>query len=325
MAAPGQAVSSLKESSESDGQRYYNILETWGQICETYSKAQLTFLKDRLPAFAGVAEEFSLLTGETYVAGLWLKWIERQLLWMTMDNFTADISQPLRAPTWSWLSIDGAIEWSRRTECRHRMTKLISVEAQSQTAELFFGSHTSYELLLDATIVQGTLEGLSDSEAESTPKEEYHTGSKRVHHEKTQRLRFTAADESFSIVDEGEIWFFFDRAFTVHGRIKCYILSLLFQPGESWWWLHGLVLWDTSVQAADPPRLERIGTFTARNAAACAVASHKSCRGAGCDLRSWETQEEDMKSSAVEEPEPPFINACRSFFDEHKTTKILLV
>jgi hypothetical protein len=160
----GQVISSLIKSSQLQGQHYYNLLTTWGQVCETYSKAQLTYSKDRLPAFAGIAEDFSTFTGEIYVEGLWLRSIEQQLLWMTLDNFNAQRNEPLRARSWSWLSIDGAIEWSRRTDCMHRMTKLISLEGQPQTAELYFGSYNRYELLLDATIVQGTLENLSDDE-----------------------------------------------------------------------------------------------------------------------------------------------------------------
>jgi hypothetical protein len=140
-----------------------------------------------------------------------------------------------------------------------------------------------------------------------------------------QRLRFTAFDKTFSVVDEQGIWFFFDEAFILNGPVKCYLLCLLLEPSEYMWWLHGLVLVDTSEQLADPPRLGRIGAFVAREGTACVIARHQICRAEGCDLEKMKTQEEDTKDPIGDGTKTLFIRACRSFLEDIATTRIVLV
>jgi hypothetical protein len=327
--ALGQVVSSLKQRSLLQGKQYYDVLKIWGQVCETYSKAQLTYTKDRLPAFAGIGEEFSAIIGKTYVAGLWLGDIEQQLLWVTLDGICAERNEPLRAPSWSWLSIDGGIETWDLSDNVLRMTKLVSLEEQSQATELYFGSYTSYKLLLDATISQGTLESLSNNEVESIPREELYTTSNRVRHKLPQRLRFTASDNAFSVVDEDSFWFHFDEAFALEQPINCYLLCLLLLyidvHAGYMWWLHGLVLVDTSEQLASPQRLARVGRFDARGVTACIIARHRTCSGKGCDLVKFMPGGKLMMDPHRDGTKALFTRAYCSFLDDKETTRILLV
>jgi hypothetical protein len=172
--------------------------------------------------------------------------------------------------------------------------------------------------LLDGIIVQGALEALRDDEIESTPEEAHHSSSKRAKHDMPQRLRFTSFDNRFSIVDEQGIWFYSDVAFTLKSPVKCYLLCLISEASQSHyqWWLHGLVLWDASEQVADPPRLERLGAFMAREVSACSIARHQMCGANGCDLPKMETRG-DARTI--------FVQGCDSFMEDTTTTRIVPV
>ncbi|RYP11866.1 hypothetical protein DL767_011269 [Monosporascus sp. MG133] len=103
-------------------------LEIWRRIVEVYSKTELTHLSDRLIALSGIAKNYHRYIGSQYLAGLWEKNLEGQLLWYVEPEFTRSI-QPGKslaesegtfhypgkrpsqekwgyiAPTWSWASI----------------------------------------------------------------------------------------------------------------------------------------------------------------------------------------------------------------------------
>ncbi|KAE9369752.1 HET-domain-containing protein, partial [Stipitochalara longipes BDJ] len=91
---------------------------TWRSIMEHYSRSLLTKEEDKLFAMAGMATHFHSLTGDKYLAGLWLKGIEKQLLWSSPygHNSRQQSRSPVntrpssyRAPSWSWASLDGPV------------------------------------------------------------------------------------------------------------------------------------------------------------------------------------------------------------------------
>ncbi|CEI68221.1 unnamed protein product [Fusarium venenatum] len=105
----------------------------WNFLVESYSRRQLSFETDKLPAIAGMARWLQQQTGETYLAGLWKEHICQDLLWRKypyeeMQPVWADQSRrhlygpekPLlpfkkpkayRAPSWSWASLDGSVKF----------------------------------------------------------------------------------------------------------------------------------------------------------------------------------------------------------------------
>lgn len=106
--------------------------ELWARVVETYSRLHLTNSRDKLIALSGIAHHMSgILSGsETisrlmgpvkYVAGLWDKYLESQLLWRIEPVFqhsnstfqhlsqrpkTRDGAYFYRAPSFSWASVD---------------------------------------------------------------------------------------------------------------------------------------------------------------------------------------------------------------------------
>ena len=88
----------------------------WFRLIEEYSDCQLTYRKDKLVAFAGIARlmsiNYRLMHGSShgvqdYLAGLWRIDLHRQLLWKA-HGAKARPEAP-HAPSWSWASTDARI------------------------------------------------------------------------------------------------------------------------------------------------------------------------------------------------------------------------
>ena len=117
----------------------------WMNLVNTYSSMALTRLSDKCVAFAGIAEEFQAVTQDDYVAGLWRRDLPRALLWtVKMDfgeqrhlNHSPARSRSYLAPSWSWLSINRAVESAMQVYGPPRDMVTINVEVESVTENKF--------------------------------------------------------------------------------------------------------------------------------------------------------------------------------------------
>jgi hypothetical protein len=82
------------------------VREYWPVLMGVYSRCKLTFGKDKLIALAGVIRRLELETGDICFAGIWLKNIEWNLLWVIGRGSRPD---RYRAPSWSWANLDGEL------------------------------------------------------------------------------------------------------------------------------------------------------------------------------------------------------------------------
>lgn len=95
--------------------------ELWARVVELYSRMNLTMAKDKLIALSGIAQLMSTnVLGSKedpaqYVAGLWSRYLESQLLWRVEPIFirhNRTFQQPgrrpheYRAPSFSWAAVD---------------------------------------------------------------------------------------------------------------------------------------------------------------------------------------------------------------------------
>ncbi|KAI0802800.1 HET-domain-containing protein [Xylaria sp. FL0064] len=102
-----------------------NLKEYWKEVIEQYTQRQLTFPSDRLAALAGMASRaHSVCPDAQYYAGLWSDTLPSILLWTVerrveygkfwdYDNRRIELRM---APTWSWASITGHVNflfWKR--------------------------------------------------------------------------------------------------------------------------------------------------------------------------------------------------------------------
>ncbi|KAK0099698.1 hypothetical protein ONS95_013409 [Cadophora gregata] len=91
----------------------------WCRAVQEYTRRNLTFRKDRLPAIYGIARIISAIIRDEYVAGIWLCDFARGASWvrdrsLPNPNAVAGGQWPVpRAdpslPTWSWAAIDGPV------------------------------------------------------------------------------------------------------------------------------------------------------------------------------------------------------------------------
>ncbi|ERF76247.1 hypothetical protein EPUS_04324 [Endocarpon pusillum Z07020] len=83
------------------------LMGAWAYIVSAYTYGGLTFTSDKLVAISGLARQIRKVLdaeAEDYLAGLWRYKLARQLLWSSSNQAE---SKQVRAPSWSWSSVDG--------------------------------------------------------------------------------------------------------------------------------------------------------------------------------------------------------------------------
>ncbi|KAF4455371.1 chromosome transmission fidelity [Fusarium albosuccineum] len=88
----------------------------WRYMVVQYSHLRLTYPSDRLPAFSGLAEGIRRTTRQHYLAGLWRDTLLPDLCWVRRSN--EDQAGQWRAPSWSWASVNGSIEYEKELYAR---------------------------------------------------------------------------------------------------------------------------------------------------------------------------------------------------------------
>lgn len=94
----------------------------WNVLVLSFSTRNLSNPRDKLPAIAGLARRFHILTHGKYgcyLAGLWEKSLLAGLLWCRNDGMAVvypksktGAAKTYRAPSWSWAAVDGIIWYS---------------------------------------------------------------------------------------------------------------------------------------------------------------------------------------------------------------------
>ena len=79
------------------------LFTLWAQIALDYSRRDLTYESDALPALSGLARRLQDITGYEYLAGVWRESLCKWLMWHT-GNYIKSRPLTYLAPTWSWLS-----------------------------------------------------------------------------------------------------------------------------------------------------------------------------------------------------------------------------
>jgi len=105
----------------------------WFEMVGDYSARQLTVPTDKAIAIAGVASIIQQNTALTYAAGLWKELLLFNLLWFPEGNPAPRPTR--RAPTWSWISVDGKITHSLPDDWQ-AAEPLISGEALEQVEKV---------------------------------------------------------------------------------------------------------------------------------------------------------------------------------------------
>lgn len=112
-----QRLESLPWASFDDGaEPYFGTLEfdkvyLWKTIVHQYTDRQLTDRDDRLRAVSGVVSELEKVWRDASIYGHWKAWFVQLLAWYKPEVDKVGRRYLKRAPSWSWVSVDGGIRY----------------------------------------------------------------------------------------------------------------------------------------------------------------------------------------------------------------------
>ncbi|KAH6894632.1 heterokaryon incompatibility protein-domain-containing protein [Thelonectria olida] len=112
----------------------YNI---WRSCVRTFSSCKLTFPRDKLVAISGIASALGLWLDDEFIVGAWKKSLLEDLLWCKDQTVNELLSLPpaYRAPSWSWVSTDGTIEFNLIGRYDPKVFHSISIETETAGAQ----------------------------------------------------------------------------------------------------------------------------------------------------------------------------------------------
>lgn len=95
-----------------------NLHFEWPKLVQDFTRRDLTYTKDRLPAISGLATLMKQHTISEYHSGMWSKDLTYSLLWISDHEHaqkpTKRVPVMPYAPSWSWASIDGPVRYFQR-------------------------------------------------------------------------------------------------------------------------------------------------------------------------------------------------------------------
>ncbi|KAH7186196.1 heterokaryon incompatibility protein-domain-containing protein [Fusarium flagelliforme] len=85
----------------------------WYCTVQEYSRLQLTFQSDKMPALAGLTKRMQTMRpDDRYLAGLWEKTLLFDLLWFVWPSPVPGRQRTSTFPSWSWASVDCQVMWA---------------------------------------------------------------------------------------------------------------------------------------------------------------------------------------------------------------------
>jgi len=93
-------------------ERYWNVFLEWYTGIENYSRRDLTYESDKLPAISGYAQAVQEVIRGTYWVGIWKEDLLVGLLWSASSTRNRlRKPSPRGCPSWSWAALDGAVDY----------------------------------------------------------------------------------------------------------------------------------------------------------------------------------------------------------------------
>ncbi|KAF2648241.1 hypothetical protein K491DRAFT_763197 [Lophiostoma macrostomum CBS 122681] len=149
----------LKKSLSPIEEARDTLFWTWRQLAAEYSRKNITFKSDMLPALGGLASRWAALDNLTYCAGMWKEDILRSLLWRADEPDHGDPSEPYVAPTWSWLSVQSSVTWIEPAQAPTKYyvdIDLTRTECAKKGAFVFGALEAGY-MFLTGTLARATM------------------------------------------------------------------------------------------------------------------------------------------------------------------------
>jgi hypothetical protein len=126
----------------------------WRNRVHEFTRLNMTFDRDIFLSLSGAVKQIQRIRTAEYVAGLWQDDLVEDLLWETYDTW-AGRPATWRAPTWSWASIKGGVDYTFSPNMRTYCT-IISVSV-SPAGTNRSGELESAQLIIAGELIAGTL------------------------------------------------------------------------------------------------------------------------------------------------------------------------
>lgn len=153
---PGRSLGERQEGMD------WKTLSTWRELVKQYSKCELTYVKDKLPAFAGIAKAYQDATGDEYLAGLWRSYFLHQLSWRVYTP-SGRMSIEYGAPSWSWASVAGAVQPFAMDPQSLFIPVVHDVRVETK-GPAYFGRVSTAHLDLEGPLVCADIRGMDSEE-----------------------------------------------------------------------------------------------------------------------------------------------------------------
>lgn len=134
--------------------------ERWLQILFEYSMRTLSYPEDRLLAISGIANYYSTVLKDEYLAGIWRHDLPAGLMW---GNIGRNFPRPLqsRAPSWSWAAVDGSVRTLKTSSLVDPQLTVVSHSIQLVELTAPFGAVLSGHLTLKGLFRKVLWDGIS--------------------------------------------------------------------------------------------------------------------------------------------------------------------
>ncbi|KAI8933884.1 hypothetical protein NX059_009581 [Plenodomus lindquistii] len=113
--------------------------DPWYDIIEQYTRQSLSVQSDIFPALQGISKRFQRHRGSKFLAGLWESSMIKSLLWRSslVDGQGTTRPQQWRAPSWSWASVIGPVEWPTRGHFFLELATYLRGDTALESSELY--------------------------------------------------------------------------------------------------------------------------------------------------------------------------------------------
>jgi hypothetical protein len=216
----------------------------WHKIVEDYSTTGLSFEADRLPAIGGIASLVSPLIGVEYVAGLWKDNLLQDLMWTCIPGEWSRRAESWRAPTWSWASVNGTVQYRSITKDAMPTARVLDCKSLPQT-----GAASGFGMVAEGTLsIQGSISEIDQDAvlaimqeqgmASSPPRSNIMADWEQLTAEFMRTMPLWQGNSALDLLPSGELYVFltFERSWYVKFeatiRDKCFSTLILHRISE---------------------------------------------------------------------------------------------
>ncbi|KAI1170585.1 heterokaryon incompatibility protein-domain-containing protein [Nemania sp. FL0916] len=117
----------------------------WRNTVEKYTRRELTYRRDKLPAIAAVAERIAPMVDSKYIAGIWEGGCIRDLLWSVVGE-RHPASREFISPTFSWASVFSQVEYF--------LSKDYEIDCRMEASYVTLDGRSKFGRVTDETSIQ---------------------------------------------------------------------------------------------------------------------------------------------------------------------------